>query len=395
MLSRRQFSLTGVAAGALAAVPASADDRAVIDARINLALSKMYRQIPITRAVSQQARAMLVMPEVVKGRLIVGGSYGEGGLLLNDPARGYDRATEYYSVAAASIGLQAGVQTSSHVLMFMVDAALATFRNADGWEVGADAEVTFPDAGLKAEVNSTLLEKPIIGYVFGQDGFLAGVSLEGANTRGSCVSPIDNQASLLARGFPQPQLGDHQAARAPKRPYGHSFATGEVLKSAPTHGFHMHEDILGLAEHIDKAKALLLVEPLDPGRLQWARLRFLPEELGRPGILGKTRRPILDRCYRFVDLQQFLRLHAARSRDRDKSNFGSLTQSNTSKCSNTGRVYHDVGAAVLWHDKAITLDRIVPLDVPFQGKLASLSVLQHSTPILRRTIVDNTLFTKC
>ena len=54
------------------------------------------------------------------------------------------------------------------------------FRQSNGWEIGADAEVTFPDAGLNAQANSTLLQKPIIGVVFGQDGFLFGASLEGA-----------------------------------------------------------------------------------------------------------------------------------------------------------------------------------------------------------------------
>lgn len=181
MLTRREFTLAGAAAGAAAAGPAQAADRAVIDARINIALNKFYALYPAAREVASKARALLVMPEVVKGGLIVGGSYGEGGLLLNDPAKGYNAGVfEYYSVAAASIGLQAGVQTSSHILVFMLESALAHFRKIDGWQVGADAEVTFPDAGLAAAANSTLLEKPIIGYIFGQDGFLIGVSLEGA-----------------------------------------------------------------------------------------------------------------------------------------------------------------------------------------------------------------------
>jgi len=121
------------------------------------------------------------MPEVLKGGFLLGGAYGEGALLENQPGRGYDGpAWGYYSVAAASIGLQAGVQTTSHVLFFMTDAAMKKFQRTDGWEVGADAEVTFPEAGLNLQVNSTLLEKPIIGFVFGQDGFLVGASLEGA-----------------------------------------------------------------------------------------------------------------------------------------------------------------------------------------------------------------------
>jgi lipid-binding SYLF domain-containing protein len=78
------------------------------------------------------------------------------------------------------VGFQAGVQKSSHALFFMTDAAVENFRRADGWEIGADAEVTFPDAGLNAQTNTTIAEKPVIGIVFGQDGLLLGASLEGA-----------------------------------------------------------------------------------------------------------------------------------------------------------------------------------------------------------------------
>ena len=62
----------------------------------------------------------------------------------------------------------------------MTEDARTKFRQADGWEIGADAEVTFPEAGLNLQVNSTLVNKPIIGVVFGQDGFLVGASLEGS-----------------------------------------------------------------------------------------------------------------------------------------------------------------------------------------------------------------------
>ncbi len=184
MLTRRQFAgriLCASGATLAGAGLATAEDREVIDARVNLALGKMWARLPQTRKLSSRARAMLVMPDVVKGGLILGAAYGEGALLMNDEVQGYEApAAAYYSVAAASFGLQAGIQTSSHVLFFMPDAAVETFRRTDGWEIGADAEVTFPDAGLNAQFSSTLLEKPVIGYVFGQDGLLVGASLEGA-----------------------------------------------------------------------------------------------------------------------------------------------------------------------------------------------------------------------
>ena len=183
MMNRRQLlgAATAVLAVAGTGLPARSEDRDVIRARVNLALGRMYREIPESRALSSRARAMLVMPEVLKGGLLLGGSYGEGALLMNDEARGYAPPfAGFYSVAAASIGLQAGVQTSSHVLFFMTDGAVAEFLSADGWEVGADAEVTFPDKGLNAQLNSTLLNQPVIGLVFGQDGAMLGASLEGA-----------------------------------------------------------------------------------------------------------------------------------------------------------------------------------------------------------------------
>ncbi|MEM9060841.1 MAG: YSC84-related protein [Pseudomonadota bacterium] len=179
-MDRRYFMASSIASAALP-LAAHAEEREVIDSRVNLALGQMWSKLPQTRQLSPKAKAMLVMPEVLKGGLIVGGAYGEGALLLNDDVAGYEApAVAYYSVAAASVGFQVGVQTTSHVLFFMTDQALGNFRRADGWEIGADAEVTFPEAGLNAQVNSTLLNQPIIGVVFGQDGFLVGASLEGS-----------------------------------------------------------------------------------------------------------------------------------------------------------------------------------------------------------------------
>jgi len=177
------------ALGALAAVTATAAlpgraaraaSATVIDARVNLALGRLWSDVASARDLASRAKAMLVMPDVIKAGFIVGGAYGEGALRLNDPVDGYEKHGGYYSVGAASVGLQIGVQSTSHVLFFMTDAALARFRGSDGWEIGVDAEVTFPDAGLNAGVDSTSFEKPVIAVVFAEDGLLVGASLSGA-----------------------------------------------------------------------------------------------------------------------------------------------------------------------------------------------------------------------
>lgn len=172
--------VTSTAATVLPTLPARAADAQVIDARVNVALGQLWKQSPGARELAARAKGMLIMPRVVKGGLIIGGAYGEGALRLNDSVTGYGPSAAYYSVSAASIGLQAGIQKTSHALFFLTDSALQKFRRADGWQIGADAEVTFPDAGLNVGVDSTSFEKPIVGIVFGEDGLLIGASLEGA-----------------------------------------------------------------------------------------------------------------------------------------------------------------------------------------------------------------------
>ncbi len=173
-------AIAASAATALPGPPARAAEAAVIDARVNLALGRLWSEVPSARDLASRAKGMLVMPDVIKAGFIIGGAYGEGALRLNDPVEGYEKHGGYYSVGAASVGLQIGVQSTSHVLFFMTDAALARFRRADGWEIGVDAEVTFPEAGLNVGLDTTSFEKPVIGVVFAADGLLVGASLAGA-----------------------------------------------------------------------------------------------------------------------------------------------------------------------------------------------------------------------
>ncbi|MEM9736452.1 MAG: YSC84-related protein [Pseudomonadota bacterium] len=180
MTPTRRTLLAGLTAAMVPlSMPALAEDREVIEARVNIAIERLFQEIPGTRELSKRARGMLVMPDVVKGGFIVGGSYGEGALRLNQGGS-FTETAEYYSVGAASVGLQAGVQQTSHALFFLTDQALENFRRADGWSIGADAEVTFPDAGFNVGAGSDTLNQPVIGFVFGEDGVLIGASLEGA-----------------------------------------------------------------------------------------------------------------------------------------------------------------------------------------------------------------------
>lgn len=159
---------------ALAPRDAQAASAAEINKDVQRAIATLHRTVPGSQELEGRAKGVLIMPRITKAGVLVGGSYGEGALLINGATTGY------FSVAAASFGLQLGVQTTAQALFFMTTSALERFRRSDGWELGAGAEMTVPKDGIALDVNTTVTNRPVIAITFGQDGFLAGVSLEGA-----------------------------------------------------------------------------------------------------------------------------------------------------------------------------------------------------------------------
>ncbi|MEL6478708.1 MAG: YSC84-related protein [Pseudomonadota bacterium] len=180
MIQTRRFVTLGLAATALSACQggAPANSPGAIDSRVDAAMADMYARLPFTRTLANQAEGVLVMPGVIKAGFVVGAAYGEGALRL--PGTGYRTTADYYSFSSGSVGWQAGAQKTAHAIFFLTPDALATFRRRQGWEAGADAEVTLIDTGIKAEANTTNVQNPVVAVVFSQQGLLAGASLEGA-----------------------------------------------------------------------------------------------------------------------------------------------------------------------------------------------------------------------
>jgi lipid-binding SYLF domain-containing protein len=76
--------------------------------------------------------------------------------------------------------LQIGVQARAEVLMFMTQEALERFQSGDGWEVGVDGSVALVKVGVSGEIDTSTISAPVIGFVFGEQGLMANLSLEGA-----------------------------------------------------------------------------------------------------------------------------------------------------------------------------------------------------------------------
>ena len=138
------------------------------------ALENLFSIAPETYSIYEKSAGTLIIPKITKAGFVFGGSYGEGVLKIGGAP------IDFYSVATASYGYQIGALQYSHVIFFMTEHALKTFRVTDGWEIGADAEVFFRKTGASLGVTNNTLTKPIYAIVFGQRGVIAGASLEGA-----------------------------------------------------------------------------------------------------------------------------------------------------------------------------------------------------------------------
>jgi lipid-binding SYLF domain-containing protein len=152
---------------------ANAGRRATIDADADATLTRLYSTVKGSRELVGNARGVLVFPSVISAGFWFGGQYGQGSLRVGG------QTTGYYSVAAASFGLQIGAQSKAIVMLFMTQEALDKFTSSQGWAAGVDATVAVVRIGANGNVDTSTATGPVEAFVLTNAGLMAGVSLEG------------------------------------------------------------------------------------------------------------------------------------------------------------------------------------------------------------------------
>lgn len=145
-----------------------------INARVDSTREFLLSKYPGTRDLETRAAGVLWMPLVTEAGLLFGGSYGRGALRINNVT------VDYYAMTGVSYGFQLGAQQYAHALFFMSAQALEDFRRSQGWTAGADMTYATPDIGGGNMGGSTTQLSPVVALIFGQQGLMAGVSLEGS-----------------------------------------------------------------------------------------------------------------------------------------------------------------------------------------------------------------------
>ncbi|WP_417915447.1 lipid-binding SYLF domain-containing protein [Candidatus Electronema sp. JM] len=154
------------------------------------------------------ARGILIVPQMLRGGFIIGGSGGSGVLLVRDDrhsASGWSYPA-FYTIGSLSLGLQAGADASELVLLIMTERGLNAMLSTE-IKAGADMSIAAGPLGRNAKAQTADV------LAFGRaKGVFGGVSVEGAVIEprtywnsayyGTAVSPID---ILLRRTARNPQ----------------------------------------------------------------------------------------------------------------------------------------------------------------------------------------------
>ena len=144
-----------------------------IDAAIESSLTRFTEEIQGGDTYLNGARGVLVIPRMWKAGVLIGFEYGEGALIVDGVK------VQYYQALTTSLGLQVGVGSKDLIILFFDDTAMDNFLYSSGWEVGVDGAVALFTMGAAGASDTITIKDPIIGFVFGQKGLIAGVSIEG------------------------------------------------------------------------------------------------------------------------------------------------------------------------------------------------------------------------
>lgn len=160
------------------AYPALADKAEAIE-KVQDA-TKVFKEImdnPETRVpqtVLRDAQGIAVIPNVVKGGFIVGGSRGRGILMVRTNRGGWSNPS-FITLTSGSVGLQAGGQSSDVILVFRDKKSIETVLT-DDFTLGGNVSVAAgPIGGDVVSVNDAQSNSNIYSYAR-NEGLFAGVS---------------------------------------------------------------------------------------------------------------------------------------------------------------------------------------------------------------------------
>ena len=157
----------------------SRSERLVEESRLVLRSFLDDQQYQRMRVYVQNAYAIMIVPDLLKGGFIAGAERGTAVMLVRNPTTGGWGQPAFYDVYGGSLGLQFGVQSSDVVLTIMNEGAVKNMVGS-GVKLGADASVTAGRSGATVGAATTTRFGEDL-YVFAKNqGLFGGFAIDGS-----------------------------------------------------------------------------------------------------------------------------------------------------------------------------------------------------------------------
>jgi lipid-binding SYLF domain-containing protein len=155
-------------------------------------------------ALLQNARALAIIPRVLKAGFVVGGEFGRGVLLTKGADGGWSNPV-FVTLSGGGIGFQLGIRSTDLLLVFRTDQSVNAVLRGD-LTLGVDLAAAAGPVGRQAQASTDLELKAEIYSYSRSKGFFAGLSLDGA------VLNVDDEAN--AAFYKNDALGARQILKS-------------------------------------------------------------------------------------------------------------------------------------------------------------------------------------
>ena len=144
----------------------------------------------------KDAKALLIVPSLLKAGFILGGSGGSGVLVARDATTGDRSQPVFYTIGSVTFGLQIGGESAEVIMMIRTQKALDALFTSE-FKVGGDASVS---AGPVGKGTKSDVVSDVVSFAKSK-GLFAGLNLEGSRVKvsedsnkayyGTAASPVD------------------------------------------------------------------------------------------------------------------------------------------------------------------------------------------------------------
>jgi lipid-binding SYLF domain-containing protein len=168
----------------LPAMAAQAEDPPLVRAQNAVRVMHEIMQAPdkaVPRDLLQNAKAIAVIPDMVKAGLIFGGRRGEGLISVKSPDGTWSNPS-FITLTGGSVGFQAGVSSTDVILVFRTQRGVDSIVNGK-FTLGADAAAAAGPVGRTATAATDAQMKAEIYSYSRSRGLFAGVALDGSVLR--------------------------------------------------------------------------------------------------------------------------------------------------------------------------------------------------------------------